>query len=419
MLFISLSPNVEKNDWRRIGKLIFQPWRWKNGKWIEKLKNLIADYFQTEAKNIFLLNSGRSSLLTILKSLNLPPNSQVLLQAFTCNAAVNPILWAGLKPIFVDIDQDDFNISPEDLERKVQSAENPRVVMVQHTFGWPARMNEIITIAQKYNLILIEDSAHSLGAEYQGKKLGTFGDFAFFSFGRDKIISSVYGGAVLVNNSRYYQSFQQEYQKIKFPSHFWIFQQIFHPLAMKFLILPFYRWQIGKIILVIFQKLGLLSMAVAKEERRGEKPKYFPAKLPNALAEIAYFQWQKLTKFNQHRREIAEIYERELKNTAGIKLPKIKATSQPSFLRYPILVIQPRQIWRKMKKKRIILGDWYWSPIIPPSTNLAKMNYQKGSCPIAETSCQKILNLPTHINITLSQARKIAELVKEKSGFSP
>ncbi|NIA09598.1 MAG: hypothetical protein GWP10_07690, partial [Nitrospiraceae bacterium] len=408
MLFISLSPNVEKDDWRRVGKLIFQPWRWVKGQWIEKLKEIIADYFQTQKESIFLFNSGRSSLLTILKSLDLPANSQVLLQAFTCNAAVNPILWAGLKPVFVDVDQS-FNVSPEDLENKIKLAENPKVLMVQHTFGWPARMDKILSIAKKYNLIVIEDCAHSLGAKYQDKKIGTFGDFAFFSFGRDKIISSVYGGAVLINNPKYRQSFQQEYQKVKFSSYFWTFQQLLHPLIMAFLVLPFYRWQIGKIILVACQKLKLLSMAVAKEEREGKKPNYFPARLPNALAELAYSQWQKLDRFRQHRQMIAEVYSKELENSSAI-LPMTSLESQPSFLRYPILISNPRQVWQKAKKQGILLGDWYWSPIIPPGTDLAKMDYQKGSCPMAEKYCQQIINLPTHINTTSQQAQKICQL---------
>ena len=415
MISISLSPNIEKDDWQRAGKLIFQPWQWKKGEWLKKLKKLIAEYFQSESERVFLLNSGRSSLLTILKSLNLPAGSQVLLQAFTCNAAVNPILWAGLKPVFIDINQNDFNLSSDDLKKKISSAKNPRVLMVQHTFGLPTEMNEILSIARNHNLILIEDCAHSLGAEYQGKKIGTFGDFAFFSFGRDKIISSVYGGAVLINSKKYLDDFRREYRKIKFPSHYWIFQQLFHPLAIKFFVWPLYYWQVGKIILVIFQKLRLLSMAVEKKERFGNKPRYFPARLPNALAELAFFQWKKLEKFNQHRRQITKFYYQNLKNIPKIKLPKVLPASEPSFLRYPILTKKAQSIWQLAKRKGILLGDWYWSPIIPPGTDLKKMNYQLGSCPIAEKCCRETLNLPTQINIGEKEARKIIKIIKSSN----
>ena len=146
-------------------------------------------------------NSGRSAFLAILNSLELKNDDEILLQAFTCNAVPNPIIWAGLKPVYVDCDEKTFNIDIEDLKRKI--TQKSKVVIVQHTFGLPAEMDEILEICQKNNLILIEDCAHSLGAEYKGKKVGTFGKAAFFSFSRDKVISSVYGGMVATNDDEF------------------------------------------------------------------------------------------------------------------------------------------------------------------------------------------------------------------------
>ena len=158
--------------------------------------NEFKKYFRT--KYAFAFNSGRSSLTAILQSLDLEEVNEVLLQAFTCNAAANPILWSGLKPVYVDCDEDSFNIDIEDLKRKITP--KSKVILVQHTFGLPAEMDKILALAQQNNLILIEDCAHSLGAEYKDKKIGAFGKAAFFSFSRDKIISSVYGGMVVTND---------------------------------------------------------------------------------------------------------------------------------------------------------------------------------------------------------------------------
>jgi len=192
---ISLSPNTEKDDILLALRLIFQPWKWKRGKAIKELENQFKEYLGV--KYAFSFNSGRSSLMAILSSLDLEQGSEVLLQAFTCNAAANPILWSGLKPIYVDCDEDDFNIDVENLERKITS--KSRVVIVQHTFGLPAEMDKILDIVRQNNLILNEDCAHSLGAKYRGQKMGTFGKAAFFSFSRDKIISSIYGGMAVTN----------------------------------------------------------------------------------------------------------------------------------------------------------------------------------------------------------------------------
>src|SRR3989344_2306906 len=113
---ISLSPNIEPDDVGLVLKLIFSPWKWKNPSKnsgqgenvIEKLEGEFKKYIGV--KYAFSFNSGRSALYAILKALNLPKNSEVLLQAFTCNAVPNPILWAELNPVYVDCDND-FNIN--------------------------------------------------------------------------------------------------------------------------------------------------------------------------------------------------------------------------------------------------------------------------------------------------------------------
>ncbi len=181
---ISLSPNTEKDDIRLAFLLKFQPWKWKEGKEVVDLEDEFKKYLGVNHAISF--NSGRSSLMAILDSLGLEKGSEILLQAFTCNAVPNPIIWAGLKPVYVDVNEQTFNIDPEDLRKKITLRQaqggHPRAVIVQHTFGLPAYMDEIIRICQENNLILIEDCAHSLGAEYRGKKVGTIGRISFFSF---------------------------------------------------------------------------------------------------------------------------------------------------------------------------------------------------------------------------------------------
>src|SRR5258706_15735030 len=113
---ISLSPNVQKDDVVLALKLLFQPWKWKKGNAIKEFENTFKEYLGV--KYAFSFNSGRSSLFAILKSLNLKEGSDILLQAFTCNAVPNPILWANLNPIYVDCDNS-FNIDIEDLKKKI------------------------------------------------------------------------------------------------------------------------------------------------------------------------------------------------------------------------------------------------------------------------------------------------------------
>jgi len=401
---ISLSPNTEPDDIWLALKLIFQPWLWKKGKVIQELEDEFKKYLGV--KYAISFNSGRSALMAILSSAALTKEDEVLLQSFTCNAAANPIIWSGLKPVYIDCNETTFNIDVEDLKRKI--TERNRAVMVQHTFGLPANMDEISEICRQNNLILIEDCAHSLGATYKGKKVGTFGKAAFFSFSRDKVISSVYGGMVVTNDDELAKKIKEYQKKIGYPSYFWIKQQLLHPILINCLILPTYKI-LGKYLLVLFQKLQILSKAVQQREKFGEKPDYFPKRLPDVLAILALNQFKKLERFNNHRKKIASFYYNELKNT-HFGLPS--ATEQ-IYLRFTIKHSRAHEIIRKARKKNILIGDWYESPIVPPDTELDKMQYKIGSCPKAEKLAKETLNLPTHINASKDDVKKIIEFLEQ------
>jgi len=412
---ISLSPNTEKDDIWLAFRLLFQPWKWKKDKSRQqtKVKSLEKEFQNyLSVKHAISFSSGRSAFLAILNSLELKEDDEILLQAFTCNAVPNPIIWAGLKPVYVDCDEKSFNIDCEDLKRKITP--KSKAVIVQHTFGLAAEMDEILEICQANNLILIEDCAHSLGAEYKGRKVGTFGRAAFFSFGRDKVISSVYGGMVVTNDDELAKKIKDYQKKIGEPSYFWIFQQLLHPILMNYLILPTYR-SLGKYLLILFQWLHVLSRAIHWREKRGRKPTYFPKRLPNALAILTLNQLEKIEKFNNWRREMAAFYYGKLKEFNSFELPPHPDDRKQTFLRFTIKHPEAHEIIKKSWKANILIGDWYNSVIAPKDTKLDKMKYIAGSCPQAEKLAKETLNLPTHINISKKEAEKIITFLKNYS----
>ncbi|MDD5145192.1 MAG: aminotransferase class I/II-fold pyridoxal phosphate-dependent enzyme [Candidatus Pacebacteria bacterium] len=402
---ISLSPNTEKDDVLLALRLLFQPWRYLRGQEASELEREFEKY--SGLKYAISFNSGRSALMAILASLSMEKDSEVLLQAFTCNAASNPILWSGLKPVYVDCLEENFNMDTEDLKRKITS--RSRAVIIQHTFGMPANIEETLNICRQNNLILIEDCAHSLGAKYKGKKVGTFGDVSFFSFSRDKIISSVYGGMAALNNEELARKIRDFQEKAGYPSYFWVKQQLMHPLLMNLLILPTYRL-FGKYFLVLSQWLHILSKAVHSGEKRGQKPGYFPRRMPNALAGLARKQLAKAERFNHHRRELAAFYKENLKNTKYL-LPEISGDSDPAFLRFSLRHPLAHDIIRKAWERNLLIGDWYACPIAPCGTNIEKLKYVLGSCPASEELSEDTLNLPTHINISVKDAKKIVDFL--------
>lgn len=405
---ISLSPNTEKDDVRLAFKLIFRPWRWRRELTqvgpVLKLEEEFKRYLGI--KYAISFNSGRSALMAILSGLELGQGDEVLLQAFTCNAVPNPVIWSGPKPIFVDCREEDFNLDPADLVRKITP--RSRAVIVQHTFGSPANLDEIIEICQKNNLILIEDCAHSLGAEYQNRKVGTFGRISFFSFSRDKVVSSVYGGMVVTDDDGLAKKVKEYQEKVGCPPYFWIFQQLLHPVLLNWLILPTYKI-FGKYLLVLLQGLHILSKAVHWKEKRGLMPGYFPKKMPNALAVLALNQLKKLERFNNHRKEIANFYRERLENTSFVLPPD----SEQSYLRFTVKHSKAHEIIKKAWRNNLLIGDWYTSPIAPADTQSAKIGYETGSCPQAEKLARETLNLPTHINISKEDAQRVVDFLSQ------
>lgn len=380
MITIGLSPNVERDDIRLALATLLQPWLWRRGSAELLFKSTLEDFFDTP--NIWPVNSGRTALLVLLQSLQLQPEDEVILQAFTCNAVANPILWAGAKPVYVDIEADSYTMSPADLTKKITP--RSKVLIIQHTFGTPAKLTELLAIAKQHNLFVIEDCAHALGARYHDKLLGTFGGAAIFSFGRDKVISSVYGGALLTKQPITLPA-------LPYPNLLWTKQQLLHPLVTQI------RW-----LLPIAQKLKIISLAVSAQERHAKQPAYFPARLPNGLTRLALHQFDKLQYFNDHRRTLAAFYHQELKIGAWF--------DDSIYLRYPVRVSDQKKVLTLAKKQGIILGDWYLASVVPGDPDT--FGYQTGSCPVAEQAAKEVINLPTHISIKAKQAKKICTLIK-------
>ncbi len=408
---ISLSPNVEKDDVKLALNLIIRPWLWRKGKAIKQLEDEFKKYLGV--KYAFSFNSGRSSFFAILKSLNLQAGDNVAMQAFTCNAVPNPVLWADLQPLYIDCNKDDFNISADDLRSKINV--KTMVVVVQHVFGQPCDMDKIRAVCGEYpGIIIIEDCAHSLGAELNGAKVGSQSKAAFFSFSRDKIISSVYGGMAVTNDEQIGKKLEQLQKDFGSPSGCWIQQQLWHPVLLNYIILPIYNFlDLGKIFLVLSQWLHVLSKAVSWKEKRGQRPDYFPKALPNALAALALNQFDKLNKFNRHRQEIADYYYQNLKNTAFVLPLKVENTENV-FLRFTVKHPKAHDIiYESWHKQNILLGDWYTTPIAPFDTKNEELKYTPGSCKNAEDLAKITLNLPTHINISQKDAERIVNFLKK------
>jgi dTDP-4-amino-4,6-dideoxygalactose transaminase len=400
---ISLSPNTEKDDVSLALKTLFSPKKWFDDSKVKGLEEDFSKMFGNEYKAI-AVNSGRSAEYLILKALGIGKKDEVIIQSFTCVVVANPIIWLKAKPVYVDVDES-YNIDLKDLKNKITN--RTRAIIVQHTFGIPANIEAIKNIVQGKNIVIIEDCAHSLGGSLRNKPFGTWGDVAFFSFGRDKVISSVYGGMILCKGGKLYDRLRKDIDKLDTPNLSWVIQQLLHPVLF-WMILPFYNIYVGKVLLVVFQKLRILSKSVSKSEKETRKPEIFPLKAPGALAILAHKQMSKLNRYVKHRKSIANSYFSALKGS-DFKLPKDYRGS--TWLRFPLRHPKARELFKYCRKRGILLGDWYREPVYPVK-DLRLVGYKKGDCPRSEIYADTVINLPTYPTLKKNQADKVIRFIK-------
>lgn len=194
------SPHMGGHEMQYIQEAFDQNWVAPLGKNVDEFE-IAIETFLGESNRVAALSSGTAALHLALVQLGVGYGDEVVCQSFTFSASANPIKYLGATPVFVDSDPDNWNMSPDYLEAalvdRIAKGKKPKAVIVVHLYGMPARMDEILSICEKYNIPLVEDSAEALGSTYKGRKCGTFGEFAVLSFNGNKIITTSGGGALV------------------------------------------------------------------------------------------------------------------------------------------------------------------------------------------------------------------------------
>jgi perosamine synthetase len=389
---------------------------------IDYCQNWFANYFNIETKYQFV-DSGRTGMYFILNSFkkvfNWDNKSEILIQGFSCVVLPNSVWQSGLIPVLVDTEipntENQYNFNLQDFEQKITT--KTKAMVIQYTFGIVPNMQKIVDLCRKYNLVLIEDAAHSLGAKTvidgQEYKIGEIGNAAFFSFGRDKIVSSTIGGMFMVNPKNLIQNpdFKQKIPEIQkqidiseLPkmNQKRVFQSLIYPVLATFFIRPLYHLQIGKVILLLSRKLGLFGEIYTENEKNGTNKLETASKYSPKLANILKYQLQEMEEMNNHRRKIAKFYAEKL---------NLKFDEKNVYMRFPVVLENKKdylKIKQKLRKKGVLIGTWYQSIFLPELDYHQKFNYKQGSLPNIEfLSDSRTLNLPTNIHTNL----KAAEIV--------
>lgn len=369
--------------------ILLQPWRWYKGKELDNIKKILERKFFPD-HGIHLYLSARAGLYYLLQTLNFHKGSEVLVQAFTCEAVILPILENKLQPIYVDIEPESYSMDIKDLRKKLSS--KSKTIILQHSFGiTPKFREEIIALAKSNKLTIIEDMAH--GSDFQQLRNDKNRTIKLLSFGRSKAFSSVFGGCLAIRDYHLNQKVKKQSAILFQPS----FLFILRCLLYKILTVPIkstYRFLfIGKILHKMTVNLHIFISEVSSREKKGKFDYILARAYPNALACLLSPQLKRYYQTAKVRKKNVEYYARNLQYDTDYEI-----IERYSLIRFPLLVEDRDTFIKKLQRYDIYLGKWYDQVVAPKEVSLKKMNYIDDSCPVAEKISKQIINIPTNLN---------------------
>ena len=281
------TPTLTGKEWEYVKECLDTNWISSKGHFIKEFENKFAEYIGV--KYGVTTTSGTTAIHLALASLGIGKGDEVIVPSFTMVGSVFPIIYCGAKPVLVDSEPETWNIDVDKIEEKI--TKNTKAIMVVHIYGHPCDMQAIIEIAEDHDLYVIEDAAEAHGAEYKGRKVGSFGDVSCFSFYANKIITTGEGGMILTDEKK------------------------------------------------IYERANMLKdMAFTKERRFLHYEIGYNYRMTNLQAAIGLAQLEKIDEFVEARRRNAKLYNKLLRDVKGITLPPEKEWAKNVYWMYSILI---------------------------------------------------------------------------------
>jgi len=320
----------------------------------EAFEHALAQY--VGVTHAVAVNSGTSALHLLVRALGLGPGDEVLVPSFTFAASVNAILYEGATPVFVEIEPETYNLDPEDLARRVTP--RTKAIMAVDVFGHPAAWDDILAVAQAHDLRIIDDACEALGAEYKGRKLGTFGDAATFAFYPNKQMTTGEGGIVVTNDgeiARLCRSMRNQG-----------------------------RGEMG---------------AWLEHERLG-----YNYRMTEMSAALGVSQLARLETFLAKRAHVAELYTERLQALTAVRPPVVKPGVRMSWFVYVVTLAEGTHrdtIMRRMASDGVPTRG-YFAPIHTQPYISDRFGDLAGTLPLTEAVAQRTVALPFHNSLAES-----------------
>jgi perosamine synthetase len=362
---------TDKEDIGLITKIIKRGTQWAIGPEIEEFENAIKDY--VGAEYCATLNSGTSSLHSLLLAYRLGKNDEIIVPSFSFISTSNSVLFVGAKPKFVDIESETLGIDPVDLEKKIST--KTKAVIPMDYGGLSCKIFEIKQITDNQNVLLIEDAAESLGSTVNGKKVGTVSDSAIFSFCGNKVLTTGEGGAVITNSKTIYEKIKliRSHGRLDQVSYF------NNTSESQYLDLG-YNWRMSSI-----------------------------------TASLGLSQLQKLDKIIKMRQENAKYLSSRLSKHLQIEVPNPPKNYEHIYQMFTIRLINNkiRNELQNFLTKKHIFSKVYFNPIHLTAFYKAKFGTDVGTLPMTEKISQQVLTLPLYPNMTNEEKNYLVDSIDE------
>jgi len=361
------SPTLNGKEWEYVKECLDTNWISSKGGFIEEFETKFAEY--VGVKYGVTTTSGTTAIHLALATLGIKEKDEIIIPAFTMMGSVYPILYQKAIPVLVDSEPDTWNIDTNKIEEKI--TDKTRAIMPVHIYGHPCNMEPIMDIANEHDLYVIEDAAEAHGAEYKGKKAGSFGDISCFSFYGNKIITTGEGGMLVTNN-------EELYEKAK----------------------------------------KLRDMAFIKERRFVHHEIGFNYRMTNMQAAVGLAQLEKIDEFVEARRRNAKLYNELLKDIEGITLPPEKEWAKNVYWMYSILIdeekfgVELKEFVEKLANKGIETRPFFvpmnQQPVLRKNKLIGEKKY-----PIADAISMEGINLPSSSSLRFDEIKFICESIKK------
>lgn len=403
--------NIAPGTWKILFDLI-KP-QANNGADIERFEKSFAKYIG--APHAIAVSSGRVALFLALKGLGLEEKDEVILSAYNFPIVPLMIKKCGLVAVFVDADIETYNIDIDSIRRHI--THRTRAIIATHLFGQPCDIERLKEIAVEKNIRLIEDCAHSCGAEYKGQKVGSFGDTACFSFSMPKNITCFGGGMVTVKKAEIADNIRKCLSSFSSVTKSELIKSVLTAYIIYFLlsphIFPFFSYPILRILDLFNFDLTKkvsdkeLEIFYAQDPRRGV------AKLNNIQARIGLLQLGRIEEVNNRLRKNASLISTQLGRIDGVHLPRSITSSKGIFSYYRILVDEPDRLKRLLLRKGI---DSQRGNIIDCSRLKFFIPGQKDRCPNTEMLSNRGLEIPSNHLMRDADLLIICNILKQLVG---